>query len=210
MAAIGRDECVFQAGAEGERKVVEALSRQLSDDWTAVCGYKNPAGELDILLAGPSGVMAIEIKNVNGVISCDGDRWWRDKYDRYGNLVERGLAIGDRHGREPSAQVNSVTQRLQAFLEKRVPINRVLTAVVFAHDSSRLGQLSSLTVDHVSTIDQFDVHTVFESKQRSTPKCPANTVIQLVTKDHQFHAIRRLRSLGRTNGRDTASAEAIE
>jgi len=210
MAVIGRNEYVFQAGAEGERKVLELLSRQLSDEWRAICGYKNPAGELDILLVGPFGVMAIEIKNFNGVISCDGDQWWRDKYDRYGNLVERGLAIGDRRGRGPSAQVNSVTQRLQAFLGKRVPIDRVLTAVVFAHDSSRLGKLDSPTVDHVSTIDQFDVRTVFESTQRSTPKCPANTIIQLVIKDHQFYSVRRSRSLGPTNGRDTASAETTE
>ena len=71
------------------------LARLFDDRWTLVGGYRNAKGELDQLLVGPNGLMAIEIKFINGRVSCDGDRWWRDKYDRYGNLVERALPIVD-------------------------------------------------------------------------------------------------------------------
>ncbi len=57
---------------------------------------------------GPEGIAAIEIKHLNGVIHCRRDRWRRDKYDNYGNMVERGVAIQDRGGRSPSRQVNEV------------------------------------------------------------------------------------------------------
>jgi hypothetical protein len=82
----GREEIVWASGNQGERRVSEFLSSQLSGDWVLISGYKNSKGEIDQILLGPRGIFAIEIKFLNGVIHCDGDLWQRDKYDKYGNL----------------------------------------------------------------------------------------------------------------------------
>lgn len=95
MAAAGRDEIVWNAGNDGEKRVADILSTRFSDDWTMISGYRNQGGEIDKLLVGPEGIIAIEIKFINGRIFCNRDRWWRDKYDRYGNLVESNLTIGN-------------------------------------------------------------------------------------------------------------------
>jgi hypothetical protein len=164
LAEAQKDEIVFMAGAEGERKVVGTIARQLDNNWVAISGYKNPAGEIDLVVVGPPGVMAIEVKYLNGKVFCDGDRWWRDKFDKYGNLVESGAPIADRRGRGPSAQVNASADRLQRFLSERTPVKRVLRTVVLAHDSSTLGQLSSVTVDSISLISDLRIPAIFSDK----------------------------------------------
>ena len=136
-----RDETVWNAGSEGERRVAETFGATLSDEWVLVSGYRNSGGEIDQLLVGPPGVLAVEIKFINGRVFCDGDDWWRDKYDRYGNLVERSVPIGDRGGRSPSAQVNAAAGRLQSFLNKRASLQRVHRAVILSHDASELGEV---------------------------------------------------------------------
>ena len=92
-------ERVWQSGHEGERWIAFQLAQCFGDEWTLICGYRSFAGEVDQILVGPNGVCALEIKNLNGTVYIDGDQWRRDKYDRYGNLVESGLRIEDRRGR---------------------------------------------------------------------------------------------------------------
>ena len=65
------------------------FGRALGDDWVLMRGYRNKLGEIDHLLFGPGGLVAIEVKNINGTVHCEGDKWRVDKYDRYGNLVEQ-------------------------------------------------------------------------------------------------------------------------
>lgn len=190
-AGAQREEIVFKAGADGERRVVQELSAQLSDDWVAISGYKNPAGEVDIVLVGPPGVMAIEVKFLNGKVFCDGDRWWRDKYDKYGNLVERGIAIADRGGRGPSAQVNASADRLQRFLAERTPVNRVLRAVVLAHESSSIGQLSAVTVDAIALLGGLRVAEVFAQKLPGGEQYLVDDLVRLIGQDHRYHERRR-------------------
>jgi hypothetical protein len=64
-----RDEIVWRKGSEGEQKVVARLSRLLDDRWTLIGGYRNAKGEVDQLLVGPGGIVAIEVKFVNGRVS---------------------------------------------------------------------------------------------------------------------------------------------
>lgn len=189
-AQASRDEIVWQAGSDGEQRVIDALATWLSDDWVAVSGYRNSGGEVDLLLVGPPGVMAVEIKYVNGEIHCDGDRWWRDKYDKYGNLVELSLPIADRAGRGPSAQVNASADRLQRFLSERTPLRRVLRAVVFSHDASRLGALHRVTVDEVAVVDSLNVLSVFQRAMQNGSQAPVDELVRLIQQDHRFHANR--------------------
>jgi len=189
-AQASRDEVVWQVGSEGEQRAIHALSSRLTDEWVAISGYRNPGGEVDLLLVGPPGVMAVEIKYLNGEIHCDGDRWWRDKYDRYGNLVETALPIADRRGRGPSAQVNAAADRLQRFLSERTSIRRVLRAVVFSHEASRLGGLQRVTVDAVALAHSFDVPSAFQRAMPRGERLPVDEVVHLIQQDHGFHARR--------------------
>lgn len=106
--APSQDEAILTAGIKGEQSVADALGRSLNDDWVLLRGYHNPRGEIDHVLLGPRGLVAIEVKNYSGVVSCDGDRWWVDKYDNYGNRKER-LDLLDK-GR-PAALAQHAAQR---------------------------------------------------------------------------------------------------
>ena len=184
--AAERDEIVWASGNEGERKVAAYLSR-LPDEWILVSGYRNAKGEIDQVLLGPRGVFAIEIKFINGVVHCDGDRWWSDKYDRYGNLVETNKPLADKRGRGPSKQLNDSADLLQSFLAKRVDVSRVHRAVVLSHDSSRLGELRNITIDAVATIDAFDLDRLFSRSPINLDSQAVGRVLQAIRKDHDFH-----------------------
>ena len=101
----------IKAGIAGEERVAAELSHALGADWTLLRGYRNRRGEIDDLLLGPTGLFAIEVKNINATVHVDGDRWQGDKYDNYGNLVEQRL-IADRRG--PLAQRTAQRARRRA------------------------------------------------------------------------------------------------
>ncbi len=188
MAGESRDEVVWKAGGEGEQRVADTLCRWFPRDWALVAGYRNAGGEIDQLLVGPQGIMAIEIKFVNGKVYCEGDRWWRDKYDRYGNLVESDVPIADRKGRGPSAQVNTAADRLEAFLRERAGLSlKVSRAVILAHESSEIGRLSRQTVSLVSTLDQLNQGLITRALPGDLGGATVEQVVEQLRRDHAFH-----------------------
>ena len=72
--APSRALAILRSGSEGEQLVQTKLSA-LSNDFVLFCGYKNRNGEIDQVLVGPHGIICIEVKHVNGRISCNGDSW---------------------------------------------------------------------------------------------------------------------------------------
>ena len=58
------------AGIEGEQLVASGLGRVLDDEWTLIRGYRNRRGEIDHLLLGPRGLIAIEGKHRNALVHC--------------------------------------------------------------------------------------------------------------------------------------------
>jgi hypothetical protein len=141
------------AGIEGEQFVADELGRGLGDDWVLLRGYQNKRGEIDDLLLGPSGLVAIEVKSINGTVHCDGDNWRVDKYDRYGNLVEQYSipheGVGDRgiRHRSPSVQLNEPADALEGFLRSRGEDVGVLRVVLLAHPRSKVGTCRRATVN---------------------------------------------------------------
>ena len=77
---------------EGERLAAVAFGRVLGDDWALLRGYRNTRGEVDQILIGPAGFLAVEVKHRNATVHVNGDHWTFDKYDRYGNHVETGIS----------------------------------------------------------------------------------------------------------------------
>jgi Nuclease-related domain len=179
-------ELAWNAGNQGEQSVCNHLARLLNDQWTLVKGYRNYKGEIDFVAVGPTGVVALEVKNVNGYVSCDGDRWWIDKKDNYGTWVERGKLMTDRNGRSPARQVNESAGQLQSFLASRGVNLKVSRIVVLAHPKGWVGTCNNLTVDRVTRTD----HLVPENL--ASNGCNLNTVeigkvLDLIQRGHKHH-----------------------
>jgi hypothetical protein len=198
--APSREEVKLNAGIEGERLVAEDLGTVLDDDWVLFRGYKNRAGEIDHLLLGPQALIAIESKHRNATVSFAGDRWWFEKHDRYGNLVDHG-PFTDRAGRSPSQQLNEPVNELERFLRSRGQPVSVRRVILLTHHRSRFGRREDPKVDLVETSaysvpDAFiyGAEVAFESAQLAE-------LARLIERDHRHHEQRRARARKRTSGR---------
>lgn len=189
MAAAGREELIWASGSEGEARVARQLS-VLSDEWTLIKGYHGPKGEIDQILVGPDGLFSIEVKYINGVVHCEADRWWFDKYDRYGNLVESNKPIADRGGRSPSQQLNAATDQLERFINTQTECLCIARIVVLAHEHSRLGTYSNLTVDGIAPVSALTPQWLSTMRQSFGSRDVAE-IVQLIERDHHFHANRQ-------------------
>ena len=176
----------LRAGIAGEQLVAVELGRALDDDWTLLRGYRNRRGEIDQLLLGPSGLFAIEVKNLNATVHVDGDRWRADKYDNYGNLVEQ-RPIADAKGRSPSAQLNEPADDLERFLRERGQPVTIQRVVILAHRRSRIGTARDLTV-RVGTSPGYLLTLIDSPSGREPLTGQRRTGIQrLISHDHAFH-----------------------
>ena len=78
----------WAGGQLGEQRLRACLERMLGDGWVVLAGYFNRGGEMDLLIVGPSAIVAVEVKYLNGVVHCRGQQWTRDKYDLFGGLPD--------------------------------------------------------------------------------------------------------------------------
>lgn len=184
------EQSKFAAGVEGEQFVADELGRALGDDWVLLRGYKNSRGEIDHLLLGPKGLVAIEVKNINGTVKCDGDSWRVDKFDRYGNLVEQ-YSIGDRgvRHRSPSVQLNEPADALEDFLRSRGQDVGVLRVVLLAHPRSKVGTCRGATVNIFTRASEV-TRLIDKVKQPFDPATRAK-LEDLIIRDHRHRASRR-------------------
>ena len=185
-----RDEAAWNAGSDGEAMVAEFLAARLNDEWTLVGGYKNGAGEIDYVLVGPAGLFTIEVKFRNAAVTIQGDKWTADKYDRYGNLVERDAPMVDRGGRSPARQLNEPTDRLVGFLRKELPGIDAMRVVVLSHGRSRLVAACQPTVIPV-VLGQWPLQDMFKLNPYRLSSADQERVIALIRRDHEFNAKRR-------------------
>lgn len=196
MVYMSKEERIWREGQAGEARVAERLAEVLDDRWTLIAGYHNPRGEIDQILVGPGGIHAIEIKYRNAVIHCQGDRWYFDRYDNYGNLVESNRRLKDCGGRSPAQQVNDPARMLQSYLQRPVPDVAIHTHVVLSHDKSVIGQVRDLTVDSIATIDDPDFVARFTSTGEQLQPGQVRKIVNLVRQSH-----RRARKLPRRQPR---------
>lgn len=191
-AADQRDRALL-AGLEGEEAVVEVLSQSLGDEYLLIRGYRNLKGEIDDILIAPRGLIGFEVKNHNGHFRCEGDRWFKDKYDRYGNLVEPNQPVEDRNGRSPSEQLNQATDVLQAFLLSRgitAPIRRV---IVLSHKRSSIGYLERPTVDRTVRLADGGLLGVTRefTAESGVRNVDVEGVLRLIEQHHKDYSQRR-------------------
>jgi hypothetical protein len=190
MVAVPTDEQLrLAAGIAGERQVADELGRALGDDWVLMRGYRNRLGEIDHLLFGPGGLVAIEVKNINGTVHCEGDKWRVDKYDRYGNLVEQyDLVDRGKRPRSPSLQLNEPADLLEEFLRSRGEDVDVLRVVLLTHPRSRIGVCSRATVDIFTSTGE--IIRLLRKVPQPLSGARLTSITELVTRDHQHYSRR--------------------
>lgn len=190
MQGVTADERIWAVGGQGEARVAEFLARQLSDEWTLVSGYRNGRGEIDQVLIGPTGLFTIEVKNLNGTVTVQGDQWSADKYDNYGNLVERGRAIADKGGRSPSRQLNEPTDRMLEFLRKSLPAIDAKRIVVLSHEKSAIERVSQPTAIPV-VLSSWSLRDTLVTERPALSPAERNRIIEQLQRDHAYHQKRR-------------------
>jgi hypothetical protein len=180
----------YFSGSEGERNVDEYLRTRLNDEWILLCGYRNFKGEIDRILVGPGGLFSMEIKNINGHVSCTGDSWTRDIYDSYGNRVGVNIKIVDGKSsgkqRGPSSQLNEPTDMLERYLKRTSPACRIYRIVVLTHERARIGKLDDLKVDEVIVLNGWDLESTFEKRSCRLMKSEVERIVQKIESNHHY------------------------
>jgi len=170
-----QQESILHGGISGESRLKARLLNALSDEWTALMGYRQQMGEVDIILVGPSGIVSVEVKNYRGAIHCIGDSFTR--------IRENGeiTVMSDRNGRSPSMQVNEAADHLEAA----IGIGSIARAVVLVNKHAEIRTADAITVDYVGKIENFDPVTL--SEQRSI-RLAANQVEWVIARIAAEHA----------------------
>jgi hypothetical protein len=95
---------IYKGGRQGEKAVINTLTKSLNDDYYIINGayLKDRGGDIDHIVLGPSGIYVLETKNWSGKIICNGDQWQRPGKTIKGN---------------PSLQVKRNTQKVKKLID---------------------------------------------------------------------------------------------
>jgi hypothetical protein len=192
LPASSDREAILLAGSVAEEVMGCVYKDRMNDAWTLFSGYKNPQGEIDHILLGPTGLYAIEIKNHNATVYCEGTRWRYRKYDNYGNLKREYFEV-DGRGRSPSQQLNAPATSLEGFLHRRrhkVHIHRI---VIYTHERSNIAYRGDDTIDLV-TESVHDAIDLMGAGPRLLEQRQAEEIEALIIRDHRFHESRQARA----------------
>jgi hypothetical protein len=179
------EEAKLAAGIAGEQSVQDQLARVLNDDWVLLSGYHNRFGEIDHLLLGPDGLAAIEVKNVNGTVHCDGDHWRVVKFDRYGNQREEYDQV-DRGGRSPSVQLNEAADELKRILRADGQNVGVLRIVQLTHRRAQVGTCRNPTVNIFTSTSQ--ITKLLKQARQPLDAGRRARIEDIIITDHRQHA----------------------
>lgn len=121
----------YRSGRWGEERAVEALRYALDGRWTIIRNLEWPNrkwGDVDLVLVGPGGVWAFEVKAYSGLIRNMGDRWQRKTGRRW-----RGMTVN------PGKQVGRNATNLREYLAAHgIRLKWVHAAVLWAGESDTL------------------------------------------------------------------------
>lgn len=115
-------------GQEGEDRVLQVILQALDGSWKVFRNVRLPerkAGDLDLVLVGPPGIWALEVKNLRGEFRNIGDTWEQH--------LGRKWQVSSS---QPSQQARRNAGRLSAFLKADGITDYVNPAVVWANIES--------------------------------------------------------------------------
>jgi len=181
------------AGAE---RVAARLGAILDDNWTLICHHCNSGGRLEHILVGPRGVLALACTALHGRIHCDGERWRRDKFDLYNNLVERDAPVPV----DPTGDLYPASARLQQVLLGQTSIQHVVTGLVFTHHAATLGNIRHGTLNMVTLLSDLKSATLLQAMSGNPDHRTIDGVVEVIRHEHT----RFMRQAGQKSGKRAA------
>ena len=164
----------------GAQRLAARLGAILDDNWTLICGYCNSGGRLEHVLVGPRGVLALACTALNGRMHCDGERWRRDKFDKYNNLVERDAPVPH----DPTGSLYRAAARLQQVLAAQSSIRQVATALVFTHHAATLGNIRHAVLDMVTLLSDVKSATLLQAMSGQPDHRTIDGVVEVIRHEH--------------------------
>lgn len=183
----GRPSTPPQRDDPGVQRVAARLNAILDDNWTLIRGHCNSAGRLDYILVGPRGVMTLACTSLHGRIHCDGERWRRDKFDLYNNLVERDAPVPA----DPAGDLYDATARLQQVLVGQTSIRQVAMALVFTHHAATLGNIRHAQLNMVTLLAELRTATLLEALSGHPDHKTIDGVVEVIRREHHRSPRRR-------------------
>lgn len=121
----------YALGEEAEEQAFDALRALLREPWVIVHNFKFPDrkwGDVDLIVLGPGGVWAIEVKGYTNQIRVTGDNWhYKNKFGWW------------RLSKHPSKQARRNAARLKSYLDARgINIGWVEPVVLWAGEEKNL------------------------------------------------------------------------
>lgn len=173
-----------QGGAKAEEQLVADLLTALSGAaWTLMKGYQNHKGDIDYLLIGPVGILALQCQYLSGTIICTKDRWIRQKYDPKGTPTTQVPILG-RTGRTPSQQLNEPATELIEVLSRKGVDCEISRAVILTHQDVHLSTVEASTVQIIllTNVQPF----LWEMCRSAPSSIPVDRAIEIVKEDHAY------------------------
>jgi hypothetical protein len=145
MERLAEKALFYRLGRWGEERAIEHLRALLDDRWTLfrnVIWPEHRGGDIDMVLVGPGGIWACEVKTYSGDIRNVDDRW-----ERRG---KRGWYTLFSH---PGKQARTGAVRLKTFLnDQQIHIAFVNPVVIWASDpTDEFDVVGTLTVERPKT-----------------------------------------------------------
>ena len=175
-----RQPATPQRDDSGVQRLAARLGAILDDNWTLIRGYCNSGGRLDDILVGPRGVMTLACTTLHGRVHCDGERWTRDKFDLYNNLVQRDAPVpGD-----PAGDLYNASARLRHVLSGQTSIRQVAMALVFTHHAATLGNIRHAQLNMVTLLADLKTATLLEALSGHPDHKTIDGVVEVIRHEH--------------------------
>ncbi len=136
MLKTNKQRGILHSGAEGEKRVLELLSRLPKDfyvitDVELIIGHKT--AQIDHIIIGPTGIFIVETKNLKGTISGNAkdEMLLKTKRLKNGNFDTKKIY-------NPLLQVSTHSRLLTELLIKNKYYNEVAACVYFSHPMSEV------------------------------------------------------------------------
>ncbi|MBQ7800165.1 MAG: NERD domain-containing protein [Oscillospiraceae bacterium] len=145
MLKLKKQRGILRSGAEGEKRVLELLSRLPKDfyvipDVELVVGQKT--AQIDYIIVGPTGIFVVEVKNLKGVISgsADDEMLLKTKMLKDGSSDTKQIY-------NPLLQVSTHARLLSELLFKHKYYSEIAACVYFSHPASEV-KLTGLNAEN--------------------------------------------------------------
>lgn len=132
------DADAFERGYAGEQRTGDFFATHLNGDWTLLRSVTLPGqiGDIDAVLAGPTGVFCLEIKAYGGFVSNQGETWSRRVGDDSWQAIRPN----------PTEQLETHHADLTRFLHRHDMAIELQPRLVYAGDGVALVENPALPV----------------------------------------------------------------